>query len=69
MEEQNVETTQEEISIDTWTSSITDNVVVSYGLKICTGIAVFLVLMILSKVVTRIIRRNIKKHLEETNPT
>jgi len=69
MEEQNVETTQWEISIDTWTNSITDNAVVSYWLKIWIGVAVFIILMILSKVVTRIVRKNIKRHLEETNPT
>lgn len=69
MEEQTVETTQEEISLDTWTNSITDNAFVSYWLKIWLGVVVFLILAILSKVATRIIRRNIRKHLEETNPT
>lgn len=69
MEEQNVETTQWEISIDTWTNSITDNAVVSYWLKVWIGIAVFIVLIIFSRVVTRIVRKNIKRHLEETNPT
>lgn len=68
MEWENLETGQS-VSIDTWTSSITDNQIISYWLKIWAWILVFLLLAAISKIITKIIKKNIRKHLEETNPT
>jgi len=68
MAEENLETSQE-LSIDTWTSNITDNQIISYWLKIWAWILVFILLVVISKIITKIIKRNIRKHLEETNPT
>ena len=64
MEETNADTVQEM----SWTSSITDNQIISYWLKIWAWIIVFIILTVISKIITKIIKRNIKKHLEETNP-
>lgn len=68
MDGENLETGQT-VSIDSWTSNITNNAILSYWLKICAGILVFILLVVISRIITKIIKRNIRKHLEETNPT
>ena len=68
MEWENLETGQT-VSIDSWTSNITNNAILSYWLKIWAGVLVFILLVVVSKIITKIIKKNIRKHLEETNPT
>jgi len=68
MEWENLSTGQT-ITIDSWTSNITDNAILSYWLKIGAWILVFILLAVVSKIITKIIKKNIRKHLEETNPT
>ena len=68
MDGENLETGQT-VSIDSWTSNITNNAILSYWLKIWAGILVFILLVVISRIITKIIKRNIRKHLEETNPT
>jgi len=45
--------------------SLMDNVIVSYGLKILGAMAVIVVLLLISKIVANIVRRNIIKNAPE----
>jgi ABC-type bacteriocin/lantibiotic exporter with double-glycine peptidase domain len=47
--------------------SLMDNVVVSYGLKILGAIAVIIALLLISKIIANIVRRNIIKNASQGN--
>lgn len=65
METNTIETTQVENS---WVNSVTNNHVVWFILKIGTWILVLIILVLISKIISGIIKRNIIHNMKETNP-
>jgi len=65
METNTAETTQLESS---WVNTVTDNQVVWFILKIGTWILVLIILILISKIISSMIKRNIIRHMQEANP-
>lgn len=49
-------------------ANITDNAIIWFAIKILLWVWVFIFLLLISKIISRIIKKNITKHMEESNP-
>lgn len=51
-----------------WVNNVTDSQIWWFILKISTGILVLIVLVLISKIISSIVKRNIRKNMEHSNP-
>ncbi len=60
--------TQETTTAPSWANAVTDSQLWGYILKISTGVFALIFLLLISKIIAGMVRRNIRKNMEETNP-
>ena len=51
-----------------WANAVTDSQIWWYILKVSTGVFALIFLLLISKIIAGMVRRNIRKNMEETNP-